>query len=108
MRLKLIFIFMLTLPMFVSSQDSFVVLNQINTPTSSDVYLDPLGENPISMFSVYFNPLGFVQFGPIVNAELRLKENLLLNLHDLASEPLRSYKMMEVQSVQRYTYFLYL
>ena len=38
-------------------------------------------ENDISKFALSFNPLGFIQFGPFIGAEFRLKENVVLNLH---------------------------
>jgi hypothetical protein len=36
---------------------------------------------PISRFALSLNPLGVVQFGPIVNAEAGLTKNLVLNAH---------------------------
>jgi hypothetical protein len=38
-------------------------------------------ENAVPRFSLSLNPLGFVQFGPIVNAELGVTNNLVLNAH---------------------------
>ena len=40
-----------------------------------------LNENSISKFALSINPLGFVQFGPSIVAELGLNENLALNAH---------------------------
>lgn len=38
-------------------------------------------EFPISKFSLSLSPLGFLQFGPWVNAEFGLSDNLVLNTH---------------------------
>lgn len=38
-------------------------------------------DNQISDFSLSINPLGFIQFGPIINAEFGVSENLVLNTH---------------------------
>jgi hypothetical protein len=38
-------------------------------------------ENSISKFALSINPLGFLQFGPIINAEIRLTKSLALNTH---------------------------
>lgn len=38
-------------------------------------------ETAMSKFAFSLNPLGFVQFGPIVNAEFGLSDNLVLNTH---------------------------
>ncbi len=45
------------------------------------IQLSAQSENSVPKFSLSFNPLGFVQFGPIVNAEVGLKSNLVLNVH---------------------------
>lgn len=37
--------------------------------------------NSISKFAISINPLGFLQFGPIVCAEIGLQDNLVLNIH---------------------------
>lgn len=36
---------------------------------------------PISNFALSLNPLGFIQFGPIINAEFGVSDNLVLNTH---------------------------
>ncbi|MFB6343458.1 hypothetical protein ACE1ET_17165 [Saccharicrinis sp. FJH62] len=36
---------------------------------------------PISNFSISFNPLGFIQFGPLINAEFGITDNLVFNTH---------------------------
>jgi hypothetical protein len=36
---------------------------------------------PIGRFAISVNPLGFLEFGPIVNAEFGLTRNLVLNTH---------------------------
>lgn len=36
---------------------------------------------PVSKFALSFNPLGFVQFGPVVSAEFGIRENLVINTH---------------------------
>lgn len=36
---------------------------------------------PISRFALSLNPLGFLQFGPILNAEVGLTKKLVLNAH---------------------------
>lgn len=38
-------------------------------------------ENNISRFALSVNPLGFVQFGPMINAEFGITKNLVLNAH---------------------------
>jgi len=37
--------------------------------------------NSISAFSVYLNPLGFLQFGPMMGVEIKMANNLVLNLN---------------------------
>ncbi len=39
------------------------------------------GDNGIGKFALSVEPLGFVQFGPMVNAEIGLTDNLALNGH---------------------------
>lgn len=39
------------------------------------------GDNAIGKFALSVEPLGFVQFGPMVNAEIGLTDNLALNAH---------------------------
>ncbi len=39
------------------------------------------GDNAIGKFALSVEPLGFVQFGPLVNAEIGLTDNLVLNAH---------------------------
>ena len=38
-------------------------------------------DNSISPFAISVNPLGFVQFGPIINIEFGFPNNLVFNLH---------------------------
>ena len=38
-------------------------------------------ENSLGKFALTFNPLGFVQFGPIIGGEFKLQENLVLTAH---------------------------
>lgn len=40
-----------------------------------------ISQDPISRFALSINPLGFIQFGPLVNAELGIKEDLVINAH---------------------------
>jgi hypothetical protein len=40
---------------------------------------------PISKIAVSLNPTGFVQFGPVFNAEFRISEDIVLNTHIRAS-----------------------
>lgn len=49
------------------------ILNQNSFSTDS--------EFPISKFSLSVSPLGFLQFGPWINAEIGLSDNLVLNTH---------------------------
>lgn len=39
------------------------------------------GDNAIGKFALSVEPFGFVQFGPLVNAEVGLTDNLVLNAH---------------------------
>ena len=36
---------------------------------------------PISKFALSLNPLGFVQFGPVINAEFGIRDDLVVNTH---------------------------
>ncbi|MEN8156017.1 MAG: hypothetical protein ABFS10_03640 [Bacteroidota bacterium] len=38
-------------------------------------------ENPMGKFALSVNPLGFMEFGPLINAEFGLTDNLVLNTH---------------------------
>jgi hypothetical protein len=53
-------------------------------------------DEKISRFALSINPLGFIQFGPVVNAEMRLANNFVLNGHArLSPFGLLSYKTRE-------------
>lgn len=39
------------------------------------------GQEPIPKFAISLNPLGFLQFGPILSAEIGVKEDVAVNLH---------------------------
>lgn len=49
--------------------------------SSPESWITTNDETAISKFAISFNPLGFVQFGPVINAEIGLKDNLVLNGH---------------------------
>ena len=81
MRKFLIFILIIGIPLFTSSQP----LNSVkgyNYLSSNDAkYLSGEAKESLSKFSLSFNPLGFVQFGPIINAEYAVSNHFMLNLH---------------------------
>lgn len=67
-------------------------LSQLPNSHSGAILKD---ETALSKFALSINPLGFVQFGPIVNAEFGLTKNLVLNTHlRFSSLGLLSYVIM--------------
>jgi hypothetical protein len=49
--------------------------------TSNSLNLHQDEGYPISRLALSINPLGFVEFGPLINAEVGLTKNLVLNSH---------------------------
>lgn len=86
MKKTICLIILLTLLKAAYSQDSFLHTADHNAGSFiSKPYTLSARENgesnPISKFAISINPLGFLQFGPIVSAEIGLKDNLVLNVH---------------------------
>jgi hypothetical protein len=46
-----------------------------------NLFAQEFEDNSISPFAISVNPLGFVQFGPIINVEFGFPNNLVLNIH---------------------------
>jgi hypothetical protein len=66
----------------VSSRDYPSLLPQTNLLQAPDNFNPKLNsDNSISRFALSVNPLGFVEFGPLVSAEWGLTGNLVLNAH---------------------------
>ena len=76
-------IFLLTIPMHSNSQEIALLGEQteFSFETNSPVYTLEFDEEDISKFALSINPLGFIQFGPVINAEFGIKENIALNTH---------------------------
>ena len=76
-------IFLLTIPMHSNSQEIALPGEQteFSFETNSPVYTLEFDEEDISKFALSINPLGFIQFGPVINAEFGIKENIALNTH---------------------------
>jgi hypothetical protein len=66
----------------VSSRDYPSLLPQTNLLPGPDNLSPKLNsDNSISRFALSVNPLGFAQFGPLVNAEFGVTKNLVINTH---------------------------
>ena len=83
MEKKIIFVISLLLSLSVIGQDMALLtqkksdLSYTNTP----FYAIQDSENPVSKFALSVNPLGFIQFGPVINFEIGLNDNVVLNTH---------------------------
>ena len=81
---KVLTIISLAFPLFVFGQgDAFLAdySGSNYSGNSTNEYVTIFDNEPISRFALTVNPLGFVQFGPIVGMEIGLKDNLALNIH---------------------------
>jgi hypothetical protein len=83
--MKKIFIFFIlaVMPFFMNGQD-FTLPDEkpeFSSVTNYPFYMSKLDETDISKFSLSINPLGFIQFGPVINAEFGIKENMVINTH---------------------------
>ncbi len=75
--------FLMAIPLIANSQEIAVLSGQTEllSVTNASVDLRKLNETDISKFALSLNPLGFIQFGPVINAEFGIKENIVLNTH---------------------------
>jgi hypothetical protein len=73
---------LLAYTLVVSSRDYPSLLPQTNLLPGPDNLSPKLNsDNSISRFALSVNPLGFAQFGPLVNAEFGVTKNLVINTH---------------------------
>ena len=65
----------------VGQKTSWDLENTFGLPVSESLSFLQEDVNGISKFSLSLNPLGFVQFGPSINAEFGVKDDLAINAH---------------------------
>ena len=80
MKKYLCLIIIAILPVYILGQS---VNKQFESLDESvfELSLTEQGNNSISKFALSINPLGFLQFGPVINGEFGLTDNLVLNTH---------------------------
>jgi hypothetical protein len=81
MKKMMLLSLLLLLPFMVKSQETALLVPPENYLTVPSLLQGDKTEYPIGKFSLAIHPLGFVQFGPIVAAEIGIKDNIALNLH---------------------------
>ncbi len=83
MKLRPGFIVMLVLPVICYSQTSTSLYKSPDYNDDTEFALEnfEFKQEPISKFALSFNPLGFVQFGPVINAEFGIREDFVINTH---------------------------
>ena len=83
MKNLLVLLFVLVTPFISNSQDMALLNIHSESYLVSDASIDlnEFADEDISSFALSFNPLGFIQFGPVINAEFGIKENIALNTH---------------------------
>jgi len=85
--MKRILSLIVSLAVFISasSKEPVTKTNQVSFYAVSEAYLKIIEDEgngyPLSKFALSVNPLGFVQFGPLVNIEVGLTKSLVLNAH---------------------------
>ena len=92
-------------PVFALSQNTELSLLQASSLSELNMN-NILSEKDKSVkFAISVNPLGFVQFGPVINAEVGLTENVSVNVHArLASLGLLSYAIhADIDGLDEYT-----
>lgn len=67
--------------LFIISAIIYIALFVNPAIGSNPVISNENGEYPISKFSLSVNPLGFIQFGPLINVEFGINSNLVFNTH---------------------------
>jgi len=83
MKNMMILIFLLAFA-FVSNSQEIALLNErteFSIVKNSHFKLREFIDSDISKFALSLNPLGFIQFGPVISAEFGIKENIALNTH---------------------------
>ena len=83
MKNYLSIIVLLAIPLIASSQETTLLAQHSSLMYVPEAPMFP-GENdayPISGFALSINPLGFLQFGPSISAEIGLTGSLVLNAH---------------------------
>ena len=79
----LVLLVLLVLPVIGFSQTSTSLYEPIESNLSKEFTSSyyKTNQEPISKIAISLNPLGFVQFGPVFNAEFRIGEDIVLNTH---------------------------
>lgn len=74
---------LLVLPVTGFSQTSTSLYEPIEWNQSNELTLNyyKTTQEPISKIAISLNPLGFVQFGPVFNADFRISEDVVINAH---------------------------
>jgi hypothetical protein len=83
MKNILSFVFLFMIPFISNSQETALMYDQTELSffTNSSVSPSEFADEDLSKFALSLNPLGFIQFGPVINAEFGIKENIVLNTH---------------------------
>lgn len=83
MKNTLSLILLLAIPFFSNSQEIALLNEEAESSLETNVPFDlrEFADEDISKFALSLNPLGFIQFGPVINAEFGIKENIALNTH---------------------------
>ncbi len=83
MKNVLSLLFLLTIPVVADSQETALTKEQtaFSAVTNSPHSIREFADEDISKFALSLNPLGFIQFGPVISAEFGIKENIALNTH---------------------------
>jgi hypothetical protein len=82
MKRSLVVLSGLYLLLSISAQSKQSVNSQTNQPGDNMLFqTSTASATAIRKFAVSINPLGFMQFGPIINAEFGITESLVLNTH---------------------------
>ncbi|MDP3002800.1 MAG: hypothetical protein Q8N38_06715 [Bacteroidales bacterium] len=77
------FIILLAFSRIAGSQETALLTGQNNLSfvPNATLYANEDDQYTMSKFALSLNPLGFCQFGPLINAEFGLTENVVLNTH---------------------------
>lgn len=77
----LLILFVLPLTGFCQTSTSLYEPVDVNHSTELTLNYFKSTQEPISRFAISINPLGFVQFGPVVNAEFGIRDDIVINTH---------------------------